>query len=116
MITIFKLGLGLGLTSLAFGLQAEETGSIEHGQTLYQEQCRACHTSTMGRFFSGSPKITQLSGDYILTQLQLFASGQRPASENDKSKNKMLTAAKLLSEQDRKDIVAYIEDKFQTDD
>lgn len=84
-------------------------GNIETGKGKYEENCRGCHSSSIGRFFTGSPKIEQLEGVYVFDQLIKFRDGKRNFYNTDKHKEKMIVVAKRFNDQEFKDIVAYLE-------
>lgn len=89
------------------------TGDLENGERLYKEQCEGCHSSMLGRYFTKSPRITHLSGPYLLAQLNQFSKGKRLVVEDSKKhKLKMVAVAKKLSERDQLDIVAFIKEHY----
>ncbi len=85
------------------------SGDIKVGENLYAENCKGCHSKAIGRFFTGSPLMEHLNGDYILKQLKDFRDDKRSFVEVNKHKEKMIVVAKRFNDQQFNDIVAYIE-------
>lgn len=82
-------------------------GDAALGAPLFEEHCAGCHTSAMGRRFTGSPRITQLNGPYILAQLQAFADGSRGFVDPGKHQLRMVEVAKGFDEAELLAITAY---------
>jgi len=98
------------LSLAAFAHTAYSEGNPERGKELYQT-CIACH----GKNGQGNPalKAPQLAGQYpwyTVTQLQHFQNGVRGGDrENDPTGAMMRPMAENLeTEQDMKDVAAYI--------
>ncbi len=87
-------------------------GDSSRGEPLFQENCRSCHISPVGRLFTGSPPVTQLGGPYIVAQLRAFAADQRSFTEENSHKLKMAQLSKQLSQQDILDVTAFIKSRF----
>ena len=88
------------------------SGNTENGQHLYKTQCEGCHSKMLGRYFTGSPRITHLRGTYLLAQLHKFSKGKRLVGEDSEHKLKMVTVAKKLRDSEQSDIVAYIKENY----
>lgn len=88
------------------------SGNAENGKLLYNKHCKGCHSSLLGRLFTGSPRITHLRGAYLLAQLEKFASGERQVRKDSKHKVKMVTVARQMSDGERADIVAYVKHHY----
>lgn len=88
------------------------TGNAGDGEALFEDLCRSCHVSAVGRMFTGSPPVVHLEGLYILSQLQAFASGQRNVAKDSKHKVRMVEIAGQLSPQQMLDITAFIKARF----
>jgi cytochrome c553 len=86
-------------------------GDIDNGKALYATNCEGCHSSSFGRFFTNSPKISHLKGPYILEQLTLFAANKRDFHVENKHKNKMVEVSKRFNNKELSDITAYIKSK-----
>ncbi|WP_017220857.1 c-type cytochrome [Moritella dasanensis] len=86
-------------------------GDINNGKALYATNCKGCHSSAIGRFFTDSPKISHLKGPYIFEQLTLFAADKRNFNVENKHKNKMVEVSKLFNSKELSDITAYIKSK-----
>ncbi|RLA00760.1 MAG: hypothetical protein DRQ45_06935 [Gammaproteobacteria bacterium] len=83
-------------------------GNSAQGKPLYDEHCKGCHSSTIGRFMTKSPDIANMKGPYLLAQLKLFAADKRLFSVAGKHKSKMVKVAKQFNGEELADIVAYI--------
>jgi cytochrome c553 len=86
-------------------------GDINNGKVLYATNCKGCHSSYFGRFFTNSPKISHLKGPYILEQLTLFGANKRHFYTENKHKIKMAEVSKLFNNKELSDITAYIKSK-----
>lgn len=86
-------------------------GNINNGKMLYTDNCEGCHSSSFGRFFTKSPKISHLNGPYILDQLTLFRANQRHFYTENKHRIKMIAVSKLFNKEELSDIAAYIKSK-----
>jgi cytochrome c553 len=75
---------------------AAKPGSSGFGAALYQP-CAACHgVSGEGNAEIGAPRLTGLSRNYMVTQLQNFRTGLRGNDPNDTVAASMAAAAKQL--------------------
>ena len=83
-------------------------GDINNGKGLYAANCEGCHSSYFGRFLTSSPKISHLTGPYILEQLTLFSANKRQFHSENKHKIKMIEVSKRFNNKELSDITAYI--------
>ncbi len=92
-------------------LKNPSAGDIKTGKLLYfvgdSERgipaCAGCHSNNGKGIIGKYPSIAGQSGDYVISQLKLFKTGQR---ENDANKM-MRTVAKRLSEDDMKALADF---------
>ncbi|MCH2175151.1 MAG: ThuA domain-containing protein [Lentisphaeria bacterium] len=84
-------------------------GDPEKGKVLYTN-CMACHgVNGSGNEALKSPNLTGLSDVYIVNQLKKYKNGQRGSGKGDTTGKVMQVSASILkSEQEMKDIAAYI--------
>lgn len=80
----------------------------DKGAELYKSQCRGCHSSLLGRMFTKSPKLTYLTADYIVSQLELFATGQRAVNSANKHQSKMQQVVESLSPKQMSHLASFI--------
>lgn len=88
------------------------TGDIKNGSRYYQAKCGACH----GGKAEGNPafKAPKLSGQhhsYLARQMKHFADGTRGSHAKDKLGKQMAMMAKVVSDQELKDILFYISEQ-----
>ena len=83
-------------------------GDASSGESLFEDDCASCHTSTFGRYLSASPEITHLEGPYILKQMKAFSDGQRSFTNETKSHRKMVNRIQQYSDKELSDNVEYI--------
>ena len=84
-------------------------GDWKKGKVEYAERCMECHRfNGKGEIVFGSPPLTNLPDWYIFEQLQHFRDDRRGADETDEGGQKMRQATDGLSDENIKDIVAYI--------
>lgn len=93
-------------------IKAYIRGDSEKGAALYKERCYGCHDSTMGKFFSKSPDLYKLEDWHLLSQLRAFKNGWRGTVPGDERGASMQAAVKDMSDDQFKDITAYLA-KFQ---
>ncbi len=85
-------------------------GDVKRGEALFdQRECRACHFSWMGRFFSKSPQVNQQPGGYLQAQLLAFQNGSRAIRAPSETQQRMLNSVQDLTEQQLTDILTYLE-------
>jgi len=92
-------------------LKKTNAGDINAGKLLYYvgdgergiPACAGCHSNNGKGIVGKYPSIAGQSGDYVISQLKLFKTGQR---ENDANKM-MRTVAKRLSEDDMKALADF---------
>jgi cytochrome c553 len=89
---------------------------VTAGQTIYNEgkgdatACGGCHgEKALGIDAMGTPRLANIGQIYVLKQLMDYASGERTDAGAGAA---MTDIAKALSEQDRRDVVAYL-DSFE---
>lgn len=68
------------------------------GYQLYQDRCKGCHESGIGRFMTGSPNLKYLDADYIVRQLQFFDKGHRGFDQPTKHQLKMQSVVRSLTD------------------
>ena len=78
------------------------------GFQVYETTCQSCHSSFVGRLMTGSPKLENLSLDYLVSQLYQFRDGSRHFKSPTKHQTKMIKAVKDLSEADFANLNAFI--------
>jgi len=92
-------------------LKKTNAGDINAGKLLYYvgdgergiPACAGCHSNNGKGIVGKYPSVAGQSGDYVISQLKLFKTGQR---ENDANKM-MRTVAKRLSEDDMKALADF---------
>ena len=98
------------LVASVFSVQANEAVApaakpdLAKGEATYGAVCAACHGADGNSAISANPKLAQQHPDYIVKQLQEFKSGKRANAI-------MMGLSAALSEQDRKNIAAWLETK-----
>lgn len=103
----------IGLMSGVVAAQAAGvTANAENGKKIYAEgkgeaqACMACHgENAMGNDDMGAPRLANIGYGYMLKQLTNFAADQRTPTGLGAVMNGF---AKALSEQDRRDVAAYV--------
>lgn len=80
-------------------------GDLAHGRDLYAP-CAACH----GERGEGgpAPRLAGLGDWYIATQMRLYATGARGYDDNDPDGQNMAAIAANISEEEVRDLAAYI--------
>lgn len=90
----------------------ESLGNVDNGRNIFQNgkgedvpACQSCHGADgLGSDDMGTPRLAYQVDTYILKQLKDFASGKRV----DNTMSAMNDIAKGLTEQDKKDVAAYV--------
>ncbi|MEM8954937.1 MAG: cytochrome c [Verrucomicrobiota bacterium] len=85
-------------------------GNPEIGKDHFERYCAQCHRiDGSGERFFQSPPLIGLPDWYLATQIKKFQSGLRGVHPDDVNGKKMLIPAeRLLTEQEIKDLLAYI--------
>lgn len=88
----------------------EFDGDASSGERVYRQTCAACHGARAeGLSELQSPALVGLEGDYLLLQLENFASGLRGAHPDDQVGATMRAAMQVLdSAQAMKNVTSYI--------
>jgi len=101
------LFLWLGTTAHA----EEAVGDVDKGRMIFQQgkgdtpACASCHAEDgLGTEDMGTPRLAYQVDTYVLKQLTDFATDKR----QDNTMDAMNDIAKSLSEQDRRDVSAYV--------
>jgi len=83
-------------------------GDVEKGKAAFA-LCAACHGQNgEGNKATFGPPLAGMDDWYVLTQLQNFKSGVRGADPEDVNGATMRTNALTMSDEDMRDVVAYI--------
>ena len=83
-------------------------GNAKKGEELYKAQCYRCHNHKIGKLFSRSPSLNKLEAWYYLEQMRNFKKGIRGKHKDDEHGIRMVEAVEKLTDQDFKDIGAYL--------
>jgi cytochrome c oxidase subunit 2 len=84
------------------------TGNVERGAELYRD-CANCHGADGMGIAMNAPRMTGISDWYLLNQLNNFKAGIRGTHPADLHGKQMgFMSRMLLTEQDMRDVVAYI--------
>jgi len=87
-------------------------GDAANGHQLYTSKCGACHGGQgWGNEALFTPRLTVVGDWYILRQVEKFKASMRGASEESKYGQQMAMMAKVVSEQELNDIVAYLNEQ-----
>ena len=87
-------------------------GDAANGHKLYTSKCGACHGGQgWGNEALFTPRLTVIGDWYILRQVGNFKESMRGASEDSKYGQQMAMMAKVVSEQELNDIVAYLNEQ-----
>jgi len=78
------------------------------GYQLYSDKCKGCHDSVIGRYMTGSPKISYLDTDYIIRQLHFFDEDFRGFERPTKHQLKMQTVVKSLTDDEFEVLTRFI--------
>ena len=93
---------------------ATVAGNAENGSKQFISKCGACHGGKAeGNDALNSPRLTNLSNDHIVLQVQKFQSRLRGAHVDDKYGKQMVMMSTLVSEQELADVVAYLNEIAQ---
>lgn len=91
----------------------DSAGNIATGETIFNEgkgdatACQGCHgANALGNDSMGAPRLANIGQVYIIKQLANFANDERTPAGMGVVMNGI---AKALSEQDRRDIAAYLD-------
>jgi len=88
-------------------------GDLEAGAELYVTRCASCHgEKAEGKREVISPSLTRLEGWYFLDQMKKFRSGDRGSNLADLGGKSMSAAVNGMSNQQFKDIIAYVVETF----
>jgi cytochrome c553 len=107
-------------TAFAAGTAANLRLDITNGKTVYNEgkgdatACSGCHgVKALGMDAMGSPRLANIGQKYILNQFADYADGKRNDAGMGAPMNGIVRA---LSEQDRRDVAAYLDSlEYQTE-
>ena len=84
-------------------------GDAENGEKLYNSKCGACHGGrAWGNEALYTPRLTMLGDAYIVRQVTNFRDGLRGAGEDAVYGKQMAAMAKVVSDQELRDIVAFV--------
>jgi cytochrome c553 len=93
---------------------ATVNGDAENGSKQFISKCGACHGGKgEGNDALNSPRLTILSNDHLVMQVQKFQSGLRGAHIDDKYGRQMAMMSTLVSEQELADVVAFLNEIAQ---
>jgi cytochrome c oxidase subunit 2 len=88
------------------------TGNAENGQQQFTSKCGACHGGQgWGNEALFTPKLTVIGDSYIVRQVENFQNGVRGVHQDAKYGKQMAMMAKVVSEQELNDIVAFLNDQ-----
>jgi cytochrome c oxidase subunit 2 len=88
------------------------TGNAENGQKLFTSKCGACHGGHgWGNEALFTPKLTVIGDSYIIRQVRNFQNGIRGAHPDATYGKQMALMAKVVSEEELNDIVAFLNDQ-----
>ena len=88
-------------------------GDLEAGAELYATRCASCHgEEAEGKRETLSPSLTRLEGWYFIDQMKKFRSGARGSNLADLGGKSMSAAVNGMSNQQFKDVVAYVVETF----
>lgn len=102
-----------GISRWASKVQSEKNfdyslGEGRGGYKLYRDKCKGCHDSVIGRYMTGSPKISSLDTGYIIRQLHYFDEGFRGFDQPTKHQLKMQTVVKSLTDDEFEVLTRFI--------
>lgn len=84
-------------------------GNAENGQKQFTSKCGACHGGQgWGNEALFTPKLTVIGDSYIVRQVKNFQNGVRGTHQDAKYGKQMAMMAKVVSEQELNDIVAFL--------
>ena len=83
-------------------------GDLENGKAQYV-RCKSCHgDQAEGKKFLKAPQLAYLEDWYMLDQLRKYQNGMRAYHDKDEHGKIMAASLSGMSEQDFKDVTAYI--------
>ena len=104
----------LAFSGASFAKEGAVTANVSNGKKIYDNgkgdvpACATCHgENAVGNDDMGTPKLANLGYVYIVKQLTDFAEGKR----TDLTLGVMNDIAKGLTEQDRRDLAAYVNEQ-----
>lgn len=90
------------------------TGDAANGQEQFTSKCGACHGGQgWGEEALFTPKLTVIGDSYIIRQVENFQNGVRGVHQDAKHGKQMAMMAKVVSEQELVDIVAFLNEQNQ---
>ncbi len=93
---------------------ATVSGDVNSGSKFYVSRCGACHGGKgEGNDALFAPRLTTLRDSYIIQQVAHFRSGARGAHPDDKYGQQMAIMAKVVTDQELNDIVAFLNELAQ---
>jgi len=88
------------------------TGNAADGQKQFTSKCGACHGGQgWGNEALFTPKLTVIGDSYIIRQVSNFQNGVRGTHQDAKYGKQMAMMAKVVSEQELNDIVAFLNEQ-----
>lgn len=88
---------------------ATVAGDAANGEKLYNSNCGACHGGkAWGNEALYTPRLTMLGDTYIVRQVTNFKEGMRGADKDAVYGKQMAAMAKIVSDQELDDIVAFV--------
>lgn len=94
--------------------ETSASGDPENGAKLYVSRCGACHADKgQGNDALFAPRLTGLRDSYIVRQVQNFRSGIRGAHAEDEYGRQMAIMAKVVTDRQLDDIVAFLNELAQ---
>lgn len=88
------------------------SGNVENGQKQFTSKCGACHGGQgWGNEALFTPKLTVIGDSYIIRQVENFQNGVRGVHQDAKYGKQMAMMAKVVSEQELNDIVAFLNEQ-----
>lgn len=89
--------------------EATVAGDAGNGAKLYVSRCGACHAGDgEGNDALFAPRLTSLRDSYIVQQVEKFRAGTRGGHADDKYGKQMAIMAKIVTNQELTDIVAFL--------
>ncbi len=89
--------------------KATLSGDATNGAKLYVSRCGACHAGKgEGNDALYAPRLVGLRDSYIVRQVRNFRTGTRGAHADDKYGRQMAIMAKVVTDQELNDIVAFL--------
>ena len=104
-----KVAAEIAKLKLIATTQTLEGGDSVNGAKIYRERCMECHRfNGRGEVVFRSAPLIGFQDWYIIDQLQKYKAGVRGGSEEDIDGAKMHEVAGRMSEQEMKDLAAYM--------